>query len=76
MPSFREAIDSAVAIELTHNALLVLDAVQDGGETRCGSPTSSAEYDLGATVNVGGATNLPVLRHLTADRWALGRNPA
>lgn len=71
-----KAIDSAVAIELTHNAFLILDDVQDGSEMRRGSPTLSAEYGLGVAVNVGGATNLLALQHLMANRWALGPNLA
>jgi geranylgeranyl diphosphate synthase type II len=71
-----KAISSAVAIELTHNAFLILDDVQDGSEMRRGCPTLSAEYGLGVAVNVGNATNLLALQHLMANRWALGPNLA
>jgi geranylgeranyl diphosphate synthase type II len=71
-----KAIDSAVAIELTHNAFLILDDVQDGSEMRRGAPTLSAEYGLGVAVNVGSATHLLALQHLMANRWALGPNLA
>jgi geranylgeranyl pyrophosphate synthase len=38
--SRRQALNSAVASELLHNASLILhDGVQDGGEHRCGGPT-------------------------------------
>jgi geranylgeranyl diphosphate synthase type II len=71
-----KAIDSAVAIELTHNAFLILDDVQDGSEMRRGAPTLPAEYGLGVAVNVGNATNLLALQHLMANRWTLGPNLA
>ncbi|MFJ4952567.1 polyprenyl synthetase family protein [Streptomyces sp. NPDC088760] len=71
-----KAIDSAVAIELTHNAFLILDDIQDGSEMRRGAPTLPAEYGLGVAVNVGNATNLLALQHLMANRWTLGPNLA
>jgi geranylgeranyl diphosphate synthase, type II len=74
--NLEKAIDSAVAIELTHNAFLILDDVQDGSEMRRGSPTLSAEYGLGVAVNVGNATNLLALQHLMGNRWTLGPNVA
>ena len=70
------AINSAVAIELSHNAFLILDDVQDGSEMRRGSPTLSAEYGVGVAVNVGSASNLLALQHLMANRWTLGPNLA
>lgn len=71
-----KALDSAVAIELSHNAFLILDDVQDGSQMRRGAPTLSAEHGLGVAVNVGNATNLLALQHLMANRWALGPNLA
>ncbi|MFB7496733.1 polyprenyl synthetase family protein [Streptomyces sp. NPDC056161] len=71
-----KAIGSAVALELTHNAFLILDDVQDGSQMRRGLPTLSAEHGLGVAVNVGNATNLLALQHLMANRWTLGPNLA
>jgi geranylgeranyl diphosphate synthase type II len=71
-----KAVNSAVAIELSHNAFLVLDDVQDGSELRRGAPTLAAEYGLAVAVNVGNATNLLALQHLMANRWTLGPNVA
>ncbi|MDX6721324.1 MAG: geranylgeranyl diphosphate synthase, type [Solirubrobacteraceae bacterium] len=67
-----KAINSAVAVELSHNAFLILDDVQDGSEMRRGAPTLSAQYGLGVAVNVGNATNLLALQRLMANRWTLG----
>lgn len=67
-----KAIESAAAIELTHNAFLILDDVQDGSRMRRGAPTLSAEFGIGVAVNVGNATNLLALQHLMANRWVLG----
>jgi geranylgeranyl diphosphate synthase, type II len=67
-----KALNSAVAVELTHNAFLILDDVQDGSELRRGAPTLSAEYGLAVAVNVGNATNLLALQRLMANRWTIG----
>ena len=67
-----KALNSAVAIELAHNAFLIMDDVQDGSELRRGAPTLPAEYGTGVAVNVGNATNLLALQHLMANRWTLG----
>jgi len=67
-----KALNSAVAIELAHNAFLIMDDVQDGSELRRGAATLPAEYGLGVAVNVGNATNLLALQQLMANRWILG----
>jgi len=66
------ALDSAVAIELFHNAFLVHDDVQDGSERRRGGPTLSAEHGVGIAVNVGNAMTLLALGRLRANRERLG----
>ena len=70
------ALNSAVAVELAHNAFLILDDVQDGSELRRGAPTLAAEYGLGVAVNVGNATNLLALQRLMANRWTIGPSVA
>lgn len=67
-----KALNSAVAVELAHNAFLILDDVQDGSELRRGAPTLAAQYGLGVAVNVGNATNLLALQQLMANRWTIG----
>jgi geranylgeranyl diphosphate synthase, type II len=71
-----KALNSAVAIELTHNAFLIIDDVQDGSELRRGAPTLPAEYGVAVAVNVGNATNLLALQRLMANRWTIGPNLA
>ena len=71
-----KALNSAVAVELAHNAFLILDDVQDGSELRRGAPTLAAEYGLGVAVNVGNATNLLALQRLMANRWTIGPSVA
>ena len=67
-----KALNSAVAVELTHNAFLIIDDIQDGSELRRGAPTLAAEYGLGIAVNVPNATNLLALQRLMANRWTIG----
>jgi geranylgeranyl diphosphate synthase type II len=68
----RQALNSAVAIELFHNAFLVHDDVQDDSDRRRGAPTLHAEHGVPIAVNVGNATNLLALRRLMENRGILG----
>jgi len=70
--SRRQALNSAVAIELLHNAFLIHDDVQDGSELRRGQPTLYREHGIPIAVNVGNATNLLALRRLMENRGILG----
>lgn len=70
--STRRALNSAVAIELLHNAFLLHDDVQDGSELRRGRPTLLASHGAGIAVNVGNATNLLALGRLMENRNILG----
>jgi geranylgeranyl diphosphate synthase type II len=62
------ALNSAVAIELFHNAFLVHDDIEDGSINRRGLPTLAAEHGLAVAVNVGDAMNVlsiePLMRNL------------
>jgi geranylgeranyl diphosphate synthase, type II len=66
------ALNSAVAIELFHNAFLIHDDVQDQSEQRRGAPTMHAEHGVGFAVNVGNMTNLIGLNRLFNNRWLVG----
>lgn len=66
------ALNTAVAIELFHNAFLVHDDVQDGSESRRGGPTLHAEHGVGIAVNVGNALNLAALGRLLDNHQILG----
>ncbi|MGA9568324.1 MAG: polyprenyl synthetase family protein [Candidatus Korobacteraceae bacterium] len=70
--SRRQAQNSAVAIELLHNAFLIHDDVQDGSEFRRGLPTLYKQHGIPIAVNVGNATNLLALRRLMENRGILG----
>lgn len=62
------ALNSAVALELFHNAFLVHDDVEDGSLSRRGLPTLAAEHGIAIAVNVGDAMNVlsiePLMRNL------------
>jgi geranylgeranyl diphosphate synthase type II len=66
------ALNSAVAIELFHNAFLIHDDVQDASERRRGGPTLHREHGTGIAVNVGNGTNLLALQRLMVNRELLG----
>jgi geranylgeranyl diphosphate synthase type II len=70
------ALNSAVAVELFHNAFLIHDDVQDESESRRGGPTLQAKHGVGIAVNVGNAMNLLALGRLRANREILGPNLA
>jgi geranylgeranyl diphosphate synthase, type II len=66
------ALNSAVAIELFHNAFLIHDDIQDGSEQRRGGPTLQSTFGPAIALNVGNATNLLALQRIRANRAILG----
>jgi geranylgeranyl diphosphate synthase type II len=68
----RQALNSAVAIELFHNGFLIHDDVQDGSYRRRGAATLYRDHGVSIAVNVGNATNLLALRRLMENRSILG----
>ncbi len=54
----RDALNSAVAIELFHNGFLIHDDLQDDSFLRRGAPTMHRRVGPAGAVNVGNATNL------------------
>lgn len=48
-----QALRCAVSVELLHNALLVIDDVQDESEERRGKPSLHAEWGVPIAVNIG-----------------------
>lgn len=70
--STRAVLDSAVAIELLHNAFLIHDDLEDGSEFRRGGPTLHVEQGLPIAVNVGDAMNVLSIRVLMANLTMLG----
>jgi geranylgeranyl diphosphate synthase, type II len=67
-----DAIGSAVAIELFHNALLVHDDIEDASEERRGTPTLHSLYGTALAINAGDAVGLLSLRPLKDNFHRLG----
>ena len=67
-----QALLSATAIELFHNAFLVHDDVEDGSEFRRGRVTLFKEHGAPVAINVGDATNVLALDLLLANTTEIG----
>src|SRR5881296_4553338 len=67
-----DAVCSAAALELLHNAFLVHDDVEDESDERRGRPTLHALHGVPVAVNVGDALTLLGLRALIDNRGRLG----
>jgi len=67
-----EAMNSAIAIELYHNAFLVHDDIEDESEDRRGFPTLHAEYGIPIALNVGDAMNALAIMPLMNNILSLG----
>ena len=68
----RDALRSAVALELFHNAFLVHDDIEDESEDRRGRPTMHATQGIPIAVNVGDAMNVLSIRPLMDNLKSLG----
>ena len=71
-----EALPSAAAIELLHNAFLVHDDVEDGSELRRGQPTLHERHGVPLAVNAGDALVLLAAAPLRDNRDRLGARMA
>ena len=71
-----DALPTAVAIELLHNAFLVHDDVEDGSLLRRGAPTLNARYGEAVAVNVGDALALLAMAPLRDNRRTLSARMA
>lgn len=67
-----EALNSAVALELLHNAFLVHDDVEDESEERRGRPTLHLSHGTPLAINVGDALAVLSLRPLIDNVGMLG----
>lgn len=67
-----EALRTAVAIELLHNALLIHDDIQDGSEERRGRPTLHVLHGIPLAINAGDTLTLISLRPLMENRRTIG----
>lgn len=70
------AIPSAAALEMLHNAFLVHDDVEDGSELRRNHPTMVAEHGVPLAVNTGDAMNALTFRLLRRNLPLLGAETA
>jgi len=67
-----DALRTAVAIELLHNALLIHDDIEDGSEQRRGRPTLHLLHGIPLALNAGDMLTLMVLRPLLENRHTVG----
>jgi len=67
-----DAVRTAVALELLHNAFLVHDDVEDESDERRGRPTMHALHGVPLAVNAGDALTLLGLRAMMDNRMRLG----
>jgi geranylgeranyl diphosphate synthase type II len=67
-----DALNTAVAIELLHNALLIHDDIEDGSEQRRGQPTLHLEHGIPLALNAGDTLTLIALRPLIENRNRVG----
>ncbi|SEB16065.1 polyprenyl synthetase family protein [Variovorax sp. YR216] len=67
-----DAVPSAVAIELMHNALLIHDDIQDASEQRRGRPTLHMLHGVPLALNAGDALSLLSVRPLKDNTMRLG----
>jgi geranylgeranyl diphosphate synthase, type II len=66
------AVNTAVALELIHNAFLVHDDVEDEGLERRGRPSLNVLHGTPVAVNAGDALSILSLRPLLDNRMTLG----
>ena len=67
-----DALRTAVAIELLHNALLIHDDIQDGSEERRGQPTLHVLHGVPLALNAGDLLAFRVLRPLMDNSRTIG----
>ena len=67
-----DALSSAAAIELLHNAFLVHDDIEDESDYRRGAPTLHQRYGIPLSINVGDAMNAMSVRLLRQNLMTLG----
>lgn len=67
-----DALDTAAAIEMFHNAFLIHDDIADCSEFRRGLPTLHSLHGVGIATNVGDALNMLAMRVLIGNTRVLG----
>lgn len=74
--SLEDALYSAAAVELLHNALLIHDDIQDESEVRRGLPTLHVMHGVPLAINAGDAMLLLAMRPLLDNVRTLGSHVA
>jgi geranylgeranyl diphosphate synthase type II len=67
-----EALDTAVALEMFHNAFLIHDDIEDSSQYRRGQPTLHQKYGIAIATNIGDALNMLAMRTLLGNTRTLG----
>lgn len=67
-----DAVRSAAAIELLHNALLIHDDIEDDSEVRRGRPTLHLLHGVPLAINAGDTLSLMSLRPLLENKFRIG----
>lgn len=70
--SAEEALDTAAAVELMHNAMLVKDDIEDLSELRRGAPSLHRRAGVPLAMNAGDALSLLCFQPLLANASTLG----
>ncbi len=70
--TLERVFNSAVALELLHNAFMIHDDVEDGSDYRRGGPTLHRQYGTGIAINAGDALNAIGVSQLMENRRLLG----
>jgi geranylgeranyl diphosphate synthase, type II len=71
-----EALETAAALEMFHNAFLIHDDIEDASESRRGHPTLHAKYGIAIATNVGDGLNMLAMRTLLGNTRTLGLEKA
>ncbi len=67
-----DALQSAVALELYHNAFLVHDDIEDESSYRRGKPTAHQQYGLAIAINIGDALSVLAMTPLLQNLQVVG----
>lgn len=70
--SLDDAIRTAVAIELMHNAMLIHDDIEDGSTQRRGGPTLHVRHGVPLAINAGDSLTLMSMQPLIDNRHSIG----
>ncbi len=70
--AFEDALPTAVAIELLHNAMLIHDDIEDGSDKRRGHPALHRLHGVPLALNAGDSLSLLSLRPLRDNHARLG----